>query len=572
MSDATPTPEPAPAAPPPRPRGTRRRFVWRWTRRLLAVGIAVLAALFVTFFSIDIGRFGELKSLAEREGSKYLERPLKIGRLVAFVTPGDFAVEDIVIEGVHPGDRPFFRARRITFHLDWWNLVWNRDLPLEVRLTDWDLFIESWGSGRHNVPKLKPKSSGGKRPFTITVNVEALNGAFAFEDHATPWSVVAPNLSFSLAQSRATNQYVGNAAFSKGVVQIQKFLPMSADLTTRFALDGGLVDLKHIDLVTDGARTHVSGQVDFGHWPEQRYNVRSEMDFRRMRELFFATEKWDVAGTGEFAGIFHVYNGGQELAGDFKSDQASVNGLEFPDLHGSLLWLPDRFEVTHADAGFYGGRTRFTYAIEPLGKPAPAIQQFSTDIEDANLSALARLTDLKGLQPTGRLRHAHATMAWPSGKLRSDVQGHVDLEVTPPDGATLATKTLRAIGPEPEHLLTKADFDPVASPGPLPTGGLLTFDFDGTGLSFDDSWAATPTTYFSFRGRTDYGANSTIPFHVTSLDWEQSDRLLAAVMTAAGSPTGAVELGGRGTFDGVLTKNIRDPRIAGKFTGDAIQA
>ena len=572
MSDATPTPEPAPAAPPPRVRGTRRRFAWRWTRRLLGVAIAIVAAVFVTFFTIDIGQFHQLKDLAEREGSKYLERPLKIGRLVAYVTPGKFAVEDVVIEGVHPGDRPFFRAKRITFEVDWWSIIGSRDLPLNVRLTGWDVFIESWGGGRHNVPKLKPKSSGGKRPFTITVSVEAHDGAFAFEDHSTPWSVIAPNLSFSLTHSRATRQYVGNAAFSKGTVRIQQFLPMSADMTTRFSLDGGLVNLQHIDLVTDGARTHVNGQVDFGHWPEQRYNVNSDVDFRRMRELFFANETWDVKGSGNFAGIFHVYNGGQELAGDFKSDEATVNGLEFPDLHGSLLWLPDRFQVTHADAGFYGGRTRFTYAIAPLGKPTGAIQQFSTDIENASVSALSRLVDLKGLQPAGRLGHAHAAMAWPSGRFRSDVAGHVDLEVLPPDGETLATTTLRAIGAEPDRLLPKTTFDPSPARGPLAVGGLLTFDFNGTGMSFDDSWAATPTTYFSFRGRTDYGENSTIPFHVTSLDWQESDRLLAAIMTAAGSSTGAVELGGRGTFDGVLSRSFKDPHIAGKFVGEAIQA
>ena len=64
--------------------------------------IAVFAAVFVTFFSIDIGQFGQLKSIAEREGSKYLERPLTIGKLVAFVTPGRFAVEDVVIQGVKP--------------------------------------------------------------------------------------------------------------------------------------------------------------------------------------------------------------------------------------------------------------------------------------------------------------------------------------------------------------------------------------------------------------------------------------------------------------------------------------
>jgi hypothetical protein len=570
VSDATPTPEPAPAAPPPsRPRGTRRRFAWRWARRLLAVAIAVAAALFVTFFSIDIGRFGQLKEWAERGGSKYIERSLHIGKISAFVTPGDFEVDDVVIEGLHPGDRPFFRAKRIQVHITWWNLL-HKEVAINVRMTGWEIFIERWGPGKHNLPRLTHPSTGPKRFTTTLASFESTDGAFGFEDHSTPWIVIAPNLRFDLVRSQ--NQYMGTASFSKGTVQIQHFLPMATAMTTRFTLDGSLVNLRHIDLTTDGAQTHVSGQVDFAHWPEQRYNVNSELDFKRMRELFFASETWDVSGTGNFTGIFHVYDGGQELAGNFRSDKAKVSGLEFSDLHGSLLWLPDRFEVTHADADFYGGRTRFTYAIEPLGKPTGAIQQFSTDIENASVAALSRLMDLKGLQPTGRLRHAHATMAWPSGRFRSDVQGHVELEVTPPEGEALATETLRAIGPDPGHLLPKSEFNPTAPLGPLAMGGQIAFDFDGTSLSFDDSWAATTTTYFAFKGRTEYGATSTIPFHVTSLDWQQSDRLLAAVMTAAGSQAGAVELGGRGTFDGVLTKTFKDPHIAGKFAGEAIQA
>ena len=532
--------------------------------------MAIGAAFLVTFFTIDLGRFGGLKDLAEREGSKWLERPLHIGRIVAYVTPGDFEVDDVLIEGLHPSDRPFFRAKRIRVHLNWLNLA-SRDVNLEVRMTDWEVFIETWGNGRNNMPKLKHPSSGEKKSFTTTLQfMDARGGAFGFDDHSTPWSVVAPNLQFNIV--RAFDQYVGTASFSKGSVQIQHFLPMATDFTTRFTLEGPLVTLQHADLTTDGARTHVNGQVDFARWPEQRYNIQSDLDFARMRQLFFASESWDVAGKGHFNGIFHVYNGGQELAGDFTSERANVQSLDFADLHGSLVWYPDRFEVTHADADFYGGRTRFTYAIEPLGTPAGATQRFTVEIDDANLGALARLTSVKSLLPAGRVRHAHATMAWPSGKFRTDVLGTVEADVDPPDGVALAGAGLPAATPDRTRLLPVVDFDPAKPLGTLATGGHLDFTFDGDGLSFDDSWAATTTTYFVFDGRTRYGQDSTINFHVTSLDWQASDRLLAAIMSAEGSATGAIELGGRGTFDGVMTQTLRNPRIAGRFQGDGIEA
>ena len=71
-----------------------------------------------------------------------------------------------------------------------------------------------------------------------------------------------------------------------------------------------------------------------------------------------------------------------------------------------------------------------------------------------------------------------------------------------------------------------------------------------------------------FQGRTAYGERSQIPFHVTSLDWQESDRVLAGIMTAFGAPTGAVPIGGIGEFDGVMLGAFSKPRIEGTFTGD----
>src|SRR5258708_23028563 len=63
-----------------------------------------------------------------------------------------------------------------------------------------------------------------------------------------------------------------------------------------------------------------------------------------------------------------------------------------------------------------------------------------------------------------------------------------------------------------------------------------------------------------------------MPFHVTSLDWQESDRVLAGIMTAFGAPTGAIDIGGRGEFDGVMLQAFSRPRIEGHFTGDRMRA
>jgi hypothetical protein len=53
------------AGAPVRPRGAKRRFLRRWSRRLLALFVAIGAGVFITVFTIDIGRVPWIKDQAE---------------------------------------------------------------------------------------------------------------------------------------------------------------------------------------------------------------------------------------------------------------------------------------------------------------------------------------------------------------------------------------------------------------------------------------------------------------------------------------------------------------------------
>jgi len=553
--------------------------VWRWTRRLATLVVALVAAALVILFTADLGRIHiggqSLRTLAERTASDYLRRPMHIGSIRALITPGDFELRDVVIEGVTAEHRPFLRADALTVHVPWWTLLRpDPELNLEVRMNDWDMLVETWSEGpyRHNLPRLAPdrREPAGPRPFRTTIRfVYARDGRFTYEDHGVPWSVVAPSLSFDFVRADPLNTYVGTARFEGGTVRIQDFEPMAADMTTRFSLDGGLVQLQHIDLVTDGAVSHINGVVDFSHWPEQTYNVSSTMDFGRMREIFFARENWDLQGEGEFHGVFHLFDGGRSLIGQFASDRLQLDDLVFPDLHGVLEWLPDRFAVTHAESTLDGGRTRFSYALSPLGTPTGATASFHANYEDVDLSRLiARL----GVDPIALDGTAEGTidLQWPNGHFSSALVGSGRTVVAPPEGEALAPADLPAdvrAGPrEP------APFDPTPLAAPVSLGANLSYRFTPDRLTFEDSWVATPTTFVAFSGTTAYGEASEFPFQVTSLDWQASDRLLAAILTVFGASTNAVEVGGYGTFDGAMTGSFRAPRVAGRFRADAMRA
>ena len=109
--------------------------------------------------------------------------------------------------------------------------------------------------------------------------------------------------------------------------------------------------------------------------------------------------------------------------------------------------------------------------------------------------------------------------------------------------------------------------------GYLPIAGQIAYTLDPEWITLGQSWAATPKTYVEFEGRTAYGERSRIPFHVTSLDWQESDRVLAGIMTAFGSPTGAIDIGGaRRVRRRDARWRSRSRASKGTFTGERMRA
>ena len=273
-----------------KPPGQLRRG-WRRATRPLALLAAVLAVLLIVTFAVDLGP--ALRGRAERAASNYLKRDVRIGRLYARLIPGRFGVEDLVIGGLEPGHRPFLTAKRIDVELSWWTAFSREILIRSVTMTDWKMVIETFPGNRHNFPRFMPERReprGPRRWVTTLRYVQASHGEFLFQDHVTPWSTHAPNL--SVAVFRVPDGYGGRAEFSKGTIRIQAYEPMWAEMRSTFKIDGGIVKFDRIDLRTDGARSDLTGEVDLGRWPEQTYRIESRIEFPRMRELFFARDRF----------------------------------------------------------------------------------------------------------------------------------------------------------------------------------------------------------------------------------------------------------------------------------------
>ena len=561
----------------PKPAG---RPAWRRVAlALLALVVAVVAALIVAFFSVDLGP--SLRARAERAGSNYMHRPMHIGRLSAKITPGVFVVEDLMIEGLAPTDRPFLKAKKIEVVLPWWTIFSRKLIVESVEMTDWDMVVETWPSspafprGRHNFPKITPDSkSNGPKRFTTTVrSVLASRGTFTYDDHGTPWGIRSRDLRVSLTRGILDRVYRGGASFSDSIISIQKYERFHANMRSRFTLDGSNLDFSRIDLISDGAESLLRGRIDLAHWPEQTYQISSKIDFPTQKNIFFHQYTFDASGRGNFQGSFHLFSGGRELKGTFDSPLAGVNAWRFPNLKGSVRWLPERLDVTDATSGLYGGTARFDYKLFPLNqRGVPTRATWDVSYERVNLPQLTDFLALQGLRLGGTIAGRNH-LDWELGKW-GERRGGGEVFATAPAGAATMTRELdpQAVVAEAAMPAEAGPFNPNRSLGYLPVAAHLAYTVDPAWISLGPSWAATPKTYVDFHGRTAYGERSEIPFHVTSLDWLESDRLLAAIMTAFGSPTGAVDVGGSGQFDGVMLLSFTKPRVEGAFTGDNMRA
>jgi hypothetical protein len=561
---------------PPQPEASARRPRRRVPRvvvRVAAVLVAIVVGLLVAFLSVDLGP--RLRGRAEAEASRYLRRPMHIGKLSARLVPGVFVLDDVVIEGVSPGDRPFLTARKITVRFPWWSIVTRKLVIESVDMTDWNMLIETFAAGGHNLPRLVPERRTPRGPSRFTTTLKAVlasRGRLTYEDHGTPWSTVARNLTVSLYRSDVMNDYRGRASFSDGTIRIQSYQPFTASMASRFKIVGGRVVFDRIDLDSDGARSVVDGTIDLARWPEQLYRVRSHIDFARQKDIFFHRDRFDASGEGDFEGTFHLFKGGRELKGTFTSPVAGVNDWRFHNLRGSVLWVPARLEITDTTTTLYGGTARFNYRMAPMGRGVPTRAVWDVDYRDIDLVQLTDFLETRGLRLAGRATGRNV-LEWPLGKWALK-RGDGVVEITPPPGVETMTREMPAdrLALEVAHGPEAGPFNPRMPLGYLPVAGRLEYQLDPEWISLGESWVATSKTYVEFQGRTAYGQSSRIPFHVTSLDWQESDRVLAGIMTAFGSDTGAIPIGGHGEFDGVMLESFNRPRIEGTFNGERMRA
>ena len=559
-------------------RGPIGRYV-RWGAGTVAVVVAVALVAVVT---IDLGP--SLRGRVEEFASSQLDREVTIGRIGAYVVPGRFLVENLVIGGLNPGDRPFLDTERIVVSIAWLALL-HGEVLVDAEMTNWQMLAESFPDGSQSFPAFVTRRADGEesvgpdasttdiseeddgRRFVATLRyLRALQGEFVLDDHGSNFSVICSNLDLTITKIL---DYRGHASCAGGTIQISDFEPMWMAMATDFEFDGARVHLTRINLETDGASTVLEGDVDLQNLPEMSYELESDIDLTRMREIFFADDSFTTSGDGHFIGTFHKYDDGYDLRGSISSPvfgiDVAARQFRFPKFDGQLVWQPDRFDMRDVTSTFHGGRA--WAELSTLGTKDPWQGSFDVRYEDVEVAQLARLFEISGIEPVSWASGRHR-LQWPTGSGGSSQTGAIELE--PAEGVRPATArvssgaaaAVRARAAQPPDLRTRE------------------FAFDGAvGYSIEDGWfnltagsIATPSTHLTFDGRTRSGSESRIPFRVASANWQESYRLMSAVMTAVGSPTNPIAVDGAGIFDGVMLGDLAAPRIEATFAGEGLRA
>jgi hypothetical protein len=211
--------------------------------------------------------------------------------------------------------------------------------------------------------------------------------------------------------------------------------------------------------------------------------------------------------------------------------------------------------------------------MAPLGqRGTPAIARLDAAYEQVDLAAFTDFLETKGIRLAGRAAGTNL-LEWPLGRW-AEHRGGGRVTVQPPAGTRVLGPTVPVeLASEQEHLGPEmGPIEPHPALGHVPVGGNITYAFGPDLVVVEPSHVATAKTYVSFEGQTAYGQASRIPFHVTSADWQESDRIFAGVLTAFGVPTRVIPIGGSGTFDGVMLNTFSRPRIEGRFTGARMRA
>jgi translocation and assembly module TamB len=285
-------PESAPATPPPHPRRGRRR--WSLILLVLLAGGAGGAWWLWRFIH------EQLAPLIASSLTKELNRPVEIGALQRMsLSSVRFGASALPATATDP-DRATVEAVEVQFNP--WQLIWQRQLPLNVTLINPKAYLEQDDAGLWVGTKLNPPKEKGA--IEIQLNQLRLeNAAIEFSPKPKPkrqrQSVRLQNVSGFvnlLDRNRRFNYYVRADSLGKGTFRLRgesKRLGLTdgashakSDVLSRINIEGDDFLLSEVDrlirLPVDIRSGRAQGKVDVTLNPDTSFNLQGRLQLKQV--------------------------------------------------------------------------------------------------------------------------------------------------------------------------------------------------------------------------------------------------------------------------------------------------
>lgn len=215
-SDHTPNPEPSPSPPPRR----------RWRRLLIPSGVVLAGAAGAAWWGYGVLK-AQLPAIVERELSKTLERPVKIGRVERLTFGGVRVGASSIPATATDKDTLTFAGAEISYNIP--AILWTRDLKLNITIDRPNLYLDQAKDGEWVSVKLpEDKEDDPNKGRSDFDTIRFRNGAVTL----VPWGKYGNKP----AQPIILQQADGSVQFS------QRGRRINFDTTAR-SLTGGQLNL-----------------------------------------------------------------------------------------------------------------------------------------------------------------------------------------------------------------------------------------------------------------------------------------------------------------------------------------
>ena len=241
---------------------------------------------------------------------------------------------------------------------------------------------------------------------------------------------------------------------------------------------------------------------------------------------FFKDMNFTVSGHGDFTGTFRFFKATAPRA-EGHVQQSRGRGERVAVSRTSRLAAvdPTSSEVTDVNTGLYGGRAKFDYTWSRSVSRGTGPGGVGYDLHRRRSLPAQRLSPDAGVRLAGRASGRNR-LEWPLGQVRQETWRRTD------HGDRASRVSCRsAVSLEPtssrgwiRFLRSRDRSTRTSGSATCPWPARSHTPSIRTGSRSKNGWAATDRTYVEFTGRTAWGQRSQMPFHVTSIDWQESDR------------------------------------------------